>query len=222
MTDFRAYPQLKWWKPWALAKNAQEGAVNCGAAGGAALANWGRTQDHLITHHEFRLAAGNPGYHSDTGRWIATGLSTTSVAQACRDFGAKATRYEAASIWTARDALIAGCAVGLAVDYPSINAWNGAKYSGDKRFEGPHFMSVIGWKQRDPATGGLNSTQDWDSLLDGRCKHWGCYPRAPQAVPWKMIRLACGNFRVGGGTDYAKGTPLGTDKGIFIIVEPER
>jgi len=194
----------------------REGQVNCGAAGGAGLANFSVPNlDHLVTHHEIRLKSGNPGYRNDNGVWIPTGLGTQGVTDAINKMGGKATRYSGVSIWTALDALKDGMAVGFCVDYPTINAFRGGIYSGDRRFDGPHFLVAKGARRR------LNHNEvgDWDSILDGRPKKAYTILTAPVWVPFRLIRLAAGNFRVGGAT-YNRGTPIGVDKGIFIVAEP--
>lgn len=217
---FRVFPQLRlshnkeYW-PEQGDITVREGAVNCGAAGGAGLANYGQTKTHL-THHAMRLKAGNPGFYRTVNGeriWIPTGLSTSSLVDALKGLGCDAER-KVGTIWDATAALKDGHAVGFAVDYPTINAYRGGVYSGDRRFDGPHFLVCKGWKRE----GGINYTGDWDSTLDGRDKAYNILT-APVWVPFRMIRLAAGNFRVGGVLDYPKGTPIGDNKGIFIIVK---
>jgi len=162
-----------------------------------------------------RLKSGNPGYRNKDGVWIPTGLGTQGIADAINKMGGKATRYSGASIWTALEALKDGMDLGFAVDYPTINAFRGGVYSGDRRFNGPHFLVAKGARKRF----NRNEVGDWDSILDGRPKKTYTILTAPVWVPWRLIRLAAGNFRVG-GSDYLHGTPIGVDKGIFIVVEP--
>jgi hypothetical protein len=104
------------------------------------------------------------------------------------------------------------------VDYATINAFDGGKYSGQKTFRGGHSLVVQGWIPNDPNLAGRNSTTDNDPLFDGRKKSWGTAPNGPQQVPFLMIRQALGNFRVGGAT-YATGKPIGLNKGIFVVVD---
>lgn len=192
----------------------REGAVNCGAAGGAGLANFGQTAKH-ITHHEMRLRAGNPGYYTHINGervWIPSGLSTQGIDTALDNWGVQSQRFFG-PISDAVDALKAGHAVGFALDYPTINNYRGGMYSGDRRFNGGHFLVCKGWKRE----GGVNYTGDWDSTLDGRDK---AYPImvAPVWAPFRMIRMAAGNFRIG-SSHYADGTPIGDNKAIFLVVK---
>lgn len=192
----------------------REGAVNCGAAGGAGLANFGQKATH-ITHHEMRRRAGNPGFYKTINGekiWIPTGLSTQGIDSALDALGCDSQRVFG-SIWLAAEALKAGHAVGFAVDYPTINAFRDGTFSGDRRFDGGHFLVCKGWKRE----GGINYTGDWDSTLDGRPKRYTVL-NAPVWVPFRMIRFAAGNFRIGSEI-YSRGTPVGDNKGIFLIVK---
>jgi len=217
MTEFATYPQLKWRKPESAALSAQEGTVNCAAAGGAGLANWGAEQDHLVTHHEFRLAAGNPGKVVD-GTWVASGLSSAAVLTALKHFGCTAERFYAKSIDIAREALMAGYALGIAADYREIKILAPA-LSGQLTFKRGHFVDLFGFTFDNPDLSWWNSTVSHDTLYDGRTRGWGTAPLGPQVAPFWVYAEAMGKFRVGGKT-YAEGTPIGTGKGIFIVVKP--
>lgn len=210
----KVYPQLKWQAPEAAALSALEGSRNCAAASGAALVAWSTRDAVKPTHHDFRVAAGDPKDSSGNPR----GLSSAEVLAAMLSFGTLATRYYGEDIATLTAALKAGKAAQCMVDYASINAFDGGKWSGQKTFRGGHSLVIQGWVPDDATLAGRNSTTDNDPLFDGRCKSWGCAPNGPQQAPFAMIRSALGNFRVGGST-YATGKPIGANKGIFVIVE---
>lgn len=213
MEPVDVWPQLKWHNARSAATSATEAARNCACASGAALVSWSTRGVANPTHHDFRIAAGDP--RDDHG--LPRGLSSSEVLKAMLSFGALATRYYAEPFGTLTTALQAGKAAQCMVDYATINGFDGGKYSGQKTFRGGHSLVVQGWVEDDPDLGGRNSTTDHDPLYDGRCKSWGCAPSQPQPVPFAMIRQALGNFRVGGAT-YATGKPIGAGLGVFVIV----
>lgn len=183
-----------------------EGGSNCGAAGGAGQCNFSQKGQH-VTHHQIRLAAGNPGYY-DRGVWIPTGLSTQGITDAINHFGGNARRYGGVDIGIAMDALAAGKAVGFGVQYSTINSLYAKQFSGDRHFMDGHFLVCYGWR----SAGRSNYTGDWDSLLDGRPKRY-TVPKAVIEVPFRLIRLAAADFLVGGQR-------VGDGKGTFVVAEP--
>lgn len=217
------YPQLIIketlpYRPYQGTNSAYEGGVNCACAGGAALVAWATNGTKKPTHHAFRIAAGNPKNKSG----LPTGLGTAHVLKALTYFGVKATRYSLAHYSIVKEALQDGHAVGLCADYPTVNAWQGGKYSGQLTFKGGHFLTVRGFRKNDERVGYRNSTTDHDSLFDGRTRKWGTAPKGPQIVPFGLIRATMRNFRIGSEPTYAEREPLttfGKDLGIFIVVE---
>lgn len=202
------YPQLKWWRPEAAAKSALEGARNCAAATGAGAANAAQAAGgELITHHAFRLAAGNPKKPDGS----PSGLSTAGSLVALKSYGVDAERIQAGPVSGVYEALQAGHIVLLAVSYASINELY-PEYSGQRDFMGQHSIALEGYRRRDPRIGYRNSTRSHDPLYDGRCRDWGCAPRGPQLVPMRMARLAAGEFRPDGRT------PIGFGLATYIIV----
>jgi hypothetical protein len=204
------FPQLK------STRNAQyaaeqgpitsiEGQRNCGAAGGAALANWGSVQAELVTHHAFRLVAGNP---KDKDGYPA-GLGTSQVRDALITLGCSATRYWDEPIDNAVDALKAGYALGIAIHYPVL-AQKWPRLSGQLTFKGEHFVVVYGWTATAPHT---HSTE---GLYDGRCKSWGCAPSVgPHRAPMVAYRAAMEQFRDANGNRF-----FADGHGCFIAVKP--
>jgi len=210
------YPQLvsrhnREYREQQAALTVLEGSRNCAAAAGAALANADGTEHQLITHHAFRVAAGDP--KNQAGEPV--GLSSYGVERALQQYGAQAERFGPVSIWQVADALKAGRHVYLCIDYGALNK-SYPKYSGQLTFTGGHAVVLEGFRRHDPRIGGRNSTQVRDSLYDGRCRDWGCAPPELQAqtAPFRAYRIAAGAFRPDGKT------PIGTDKAVFIVVEP--
>ena len=210
------YPQLK------TAHNAQyadeqgaitvaEGSVNCAAAAGASLANL-YPQAKLVTHHAFRLKAGDP----KTSSGAPAGLGSLGVTAALKALGVPAIRHYGESYTVARSALVDGHIVQAAVDYGVVND-DYPQLSGQKTFRGGHAWIVYGWTSADPRLGGKNSVMVAEGLYDGRTKTWGTAPEGPQLAPFGAVRAAMGAFRVGGST-YATGKPIGKDLGIFVVV----
>jgi hypothetical protein len=206
------HPQLRWDRPFAAALSAFEGSRNCACAVAAGVVEWATRGDQQPTHHDFRIAAGNP--KNSAGDPI--GLSSKQILQAYVHFGVDAKRHFGASFAMAREALQAGHVVSLCIDYPFINA-NAPKLSGQKTFKSGHHVALLGWTPDDPHVGGANSTVVHDPLFDGRTKSWGTAPLGPQVAPFPVYRGAMGDFRVGGPT-YAQGTPIGDNLGVFLIV----
>jgi len=183
-----------------------EGTVNCAAAGGAGLANAAVSQPVLVTHHAFRLAAGNPMIGGRPG-----GLSMQAVTAALQGYGADATLYRGQDTDIARQALIDGAMLGMAIDYQTLND-NFPELSGQLTFQGGHFCVVYGWHRGRP-----RNTTSYDSLFDGRTRTWGTAPEGPQRAPFRAYRQAMSAYLVG-GSPYANGTPIGAGLGIFIVV----
>jgi hypothetical protein len=203
------YPQLKWRAPESAALSSVEGNRNCAAAGGAALANFYLNGgDPKITHHDFRLKAGNP----KDAQGNPQGLGTAQVDAALKAYGVPSTRYGPGSFDVLVDALKAGAAVGIAVHYPYINQ-NYRELSGQPTFRGEHFLCLYHWYARAP------KTQSHDPLYDGRCRTWGCAPSGPQRAPFRAYKGAMEEFRVivNGQTQSVKDA-FGAGKGVFIVV----
>jgi hypothetical protein len=205
---FALYPQLKWQRPESSALSLTEGKVNCGGAGGAAMANWYlHDGEPRITHHAFRLQAGNPG-----GSGSPTGLGTSMVQSALQIYGVDSDRYSVGDLSIAKQALKDGHALGIAIHYPYINA-NYPKLSGQLTFKGEHFLCLFGWYEFAP------HTNAHDPLFDGRCRTWGCAPLGPQRAPWKAYAGAMAQFRiVVNGTKTTVEKAYGPGKGVFIVV----
>jgi hypothetical protein len=221
MTTLTTYPQLvikrnAKYAPMQAALSELEGSRNCTCAGSAGLANWwlGKVPGDagFVTHHRIRLLAGDPRDSKGNPR----GLGSGEALQALQALGVQAKRYYGESYLTARAALERGAAVGVCVHYPTINNYDGGKWSGQPTFKGEHFLVLKGWTADDPKLGGRNSTTDYDSLFDGRTRTWGTAPEGPQLAPFAMFRRAMGTFLV--GPEGAR-VPIGTDKGVFIVVE---
>lgn len=209
----KVYPQLKYRQPYSAALSALEASRNCTCAGTAGLANeylgLDLGEEGFVTHHKVRMLAGDP--RNDKGE--PRGLGTSEAMKALTLLNVPAKRYYGESFQTARDALMRGSSVGICVHYPVINAYDGGKWSGQLTFKGEHFLVLKGWTAEDPDLAGRNSTTDHDSLFDGRTRTWGTAPLGPQVAPFSMFRAAMGKFLV-------NGTPIGTDKGVFIVVDP--
>jgi len=208
------WPQLKWKDPKSAALSALEASRNCSCATGAAATAWSTRGAAQPSHHAFRVDAGNPKDAQDNPR----GLATSEALKALLKNGALATRHYGEDFAVVWQALEAGKIVMCCVDYGAINAYDGGKYSGQKTFRGGHSLIVQGLIRNDPKLAGRNSTTDNDPLFDGRKKSWGTAPDGPQQVPVQMIRQAMGAFRVG-GTTYATGTPIGVNKGVFLVID---
>jgi len=186
-----------------------EGSRNCGAAGGAALANAAGSPAELITHHAYRLAAGDPRNNAGEPR----GLGTLEHVKALESYGVTVSRHYGEPISALREALQAGLLVGLAIGYDSINR-HYPRYSGQATFQGGHFVVLAGYTPHDKRIGYRNSTTVGDGLWDGRCRDWGCAPPVGARVaPFRAYRLAAGAFKPDGKT------AIGADKAVFIIVE---
>lgn len=217
MTALEVFPQLKWLRPESGALSLAEAKVNCGAAGGAGLANHslGLVPGDVgfVTHHAMRLASGDPRRPGGG----PAGLTSASVATALSNMGCDATRYFGASYTVARDALKAGFDVGVCIHYPVINAFWDGQFSGQLTFKGEHFVALRGWTQHDKRVKYRNSTTSHDSLYDGRKRNWGTAPDGPQTVPFMAYRAAMAEFRV---IRNGQVQPVGKDKGVFIVVKP--
>lgn len=222
----RVYPQLVIkenleYRPYQGTSSAYEGGVNCCPAGGAGLIAWATRDQSKPTHHDVRIAAGNP--RDEAGR--PRGLSTLNLMDAFKAFGVKATRITYGHYSIAKDALIAGHSLGICADYATINAWQGGKFSGQLTFKGGHFIVLRGFRRNDSAVNGRNSTRDHDPLFDGRTRKWGTAPNGAQVVPFYLMRTAMENFRIGPQAAYADRRPIkdiaGPGLGIFVIVEQE-
>lgn len=193
------------------AVSAYEGSVNCAAAGGAGLAN-AYPQTKLVSHHAYRLAAGDPKAADGRPR----GLSSTEGLKALKSYGVPAVRYYGESYTVAKAALAAGGAIGAAVDYGFVND-HFPELSGQVDFRGGHFWTVYSWTPNDPRLGGRNSVLVAEGLYDGRTRNGQKMPLGPQLAPFGAVRGAMGAFRVGDPV-YSHGTPIGFDKGIFLVV----
>jgi len=209
MADLHVAPQLKWRSPASQAKSALEASRNCACAGSAGLINAYGDPNLLtkqVSHHDVRLAAGDPRKADGTPR----GLSTSEAMAAMAKWGVNATRYFAAPIDIARDALMAGLAVAVCIHYPTINnGW--PELSGQLNFAGEHFLVLKGWRER------RRRTVSYDSLYDGRTRTWGTAPLGPQVAPFRAYRAAMEDFRV-----LRNGVlvPVGEGLGVFIVVAP--
>jgi hypothetical protein len=205
------WPQLKWHNPASGALTAYEAGQNCGPAAGAgatnAILNSGNP---VISHHDFRLKAGNP--KDSNGRPM--GLATAQTEATISSYGVNAKRFYGEDINIARDALKAGHIVLPAIHYPYINL-NYPDLSGDKRFNGEHILCLEGWWQ-----GRYRNTKAFDPLFDGRTKWWGTAPNGPQRAPFRAYRGAMQEFRIivnGKSTTVLQA--FGPGKGVFIVVE---
>ena len=180
---------------------AAEGNVNCAAAGGAGLANGATAQAVFVTHHAFRLAAGNPmvGGHP-------SGLSMQAVTDALKGYGADATLYRGQSTDIARQALMDGHAVAMAINYQTINR-NWPALSGQRDYNGGHFVVANGFR-----AGRHRNTVIYDALFDGRTRPWGKAPSGPQLARLAWYRQAMSDFVTSTG-------PVGPGLGIFIVVK---
>jgi hypothetical protein len=203
------YPQLKWRAPESAALSSLEGSRNCAAASGAAMANFYlHGGDPVITHHDFRLKAGNP----KDAQGNPQGLGTAQVDAALKAYGVPSVRYAPGDFSVAVDALKAGAVVGIAVHYPYINK-NYPELSGQLTFRGEHFLCLYHWYRRQP------HTQSNDPLYDGRCRTWGCAPKGPQRAPYAAYRGAMEEFQVTvNGQRISVRDAFGAGKGVFIIV----
>jgi hypothetical protein len=210
--EFVVNPQLRWDRPYAADLSAKEGSRNCACAVGAGFVAWATRGAKLPTHHDFRVAAGSPTNSKGEPR----GLSSAEIKQAYKHFGVDVSRHFGDSFAIARDALIAGHGVSACIDYAFING-DAPELSGQKTFTGGHHVGLLGWTADDAMVGGFNSTIAHDPLFDGRTKSWGTAPKGPQLARARVYRGAMGDFRVGGST-YAKGTPIGDDLGVFLII----
>lgn len=221
MSELVTYPQLvipenAAYKPMQDC-SAYEGAMNCGPAASAGAANWALTgsDEPLITHHAFRLKAGNP--KDANGRPV--GIGTAAAEAALKAYGVTAKRYYGEPINTARAALKAGHVVLCAIHYPFINA-NFPELSGQLSFKGEHFLALQGWWK-----GMYRNTKSFDSLYDGRKRSWGKAPLGPQRAPFRAYRGAMEQFKIkvitGGGqvVDTTVREAFGPDHGIFIVVQ---
>jgi hypothetical protein len=204
-------PQLRWKRPYAADLSALEGTRNCACAVGAAFVAWATRDAQTPTHHEFRVAAGDP-----TLGGKPRGLASAEVLHAYKHFGVDASLRRGASFAEVRQALKDGQGISACIDYGFINR-NAPELSGQKTFSGGHHVALLGFTSDDPRFGGANSTVVYDPLFDGRTRAWGTAPLGPQAAPLKVYRGAMGAFRLGGAT-YAAGHPIGDDTGIFLIV----
>lgn len=211
MINLVVWPQLKWHNPASAALTAYEAGNNCAAASGAGAANAVlHGGDFVISHHDFRLKAGNP----KDGDGRPSGISTGATEAALQAYGAKATRFYGQDVGIARDALRAGHIVLVAIHYPYINA-NYPTLSGDKRFKGEHSLSLFGWWR-----GRYRNTRSHDPLFDGRTRSWGTAPQGPQRAPFRAYVGAMAQFKIiVGGQTTTVANAFGPGKGIFIVVE---
>jgi hypothetical protein len=193
-------------------KSAQEGSRNCACAVGAGLVEWATRGTRAPTHHEFRIAAGDPRDSNNDPR----GLSSAEVKDAYKSFGVDVTRRFGAPFAEVRQALADGHAISACVDYGTIND-EAPELSGQRTFRTGHHLALLGFTPNDPRTGGFNSTIVHDPLFDGRTKGWGTAPLGPQLSRLRVYRDAMGAFRVNGPT-YSKGHPIGDDMAVFLIV----
>jgi len=206
------HPQLRWKRPYAMDASALEGSRNCSCAVGAGLVEWATRGVRAPTHHEFRVAAGDPRDSDNHQR----GLSSAELRNAYKSFGVDATRRFEAPFAEARQALADGHAISACLDYGTINDV-APELSGQRTFRTGHHVALLGFTPNDARTGGFNSTTVYDPLFDGRTKAWGTAPLGPQLSRLRVYRDAMGAFRVNGAT-YSKGQPIGEDKGVFLIV----
>jgi hypothetical protein len=219
MSALKVYPQLRRRRPESGALTTLEASRNCGPAGGAGLANWAlghvSGDPDFVTHHAFRLAAGDPRGSDGKPR----GLSSAEILAGLKALGVTtATRHWGESTAQIPPALETGAALGLCVDYGTITdlaPW----LSGQPTFRSGHFLDVYSWRWADPDNSGVDTVVDHDPLFDGRTRPTYTAPRGPQVGPWPVFVQALGRFRVGGKT-YATGAPIGAGRGVFIIVRP--
>lgn len=205
------FPQLAWQSPESAASSKLEGSRNCAAASGAAAANcW--PQGQFVTHHDFRLAAGNPKRADGT----PSGLSSSNVLRGLHALGvSSASRHYGESIEIGRAALLEGSALIVAVDYGEVND-HFARLSGQSSFRGGHSWLVYDYTPKDPRLGGRNSCRVDEGLYDGRRAG---IPKGPMLAPFRAVVAAAGAFRVGSTTgDYQDGKPIGAGAAVFVIV----
>jgi len=209
MQELIMYPQLKWGRPESGALSLREAKVNCGAAGGAALANWAlqRSGDRLISHHDFRIKAGDPRNPDGSPK----GLGTAQVQDALAQYGVTSVRHYGDSTDLISKALSEGKAVGMGIWYPYINN-NYPELSGQLTFKGNHFVVLKRWYAHAP------KTRAYDPLFDGRCRTWGCAPDGDQRAPIRAYKGAASAMRVI-DPNTGKVVPIGVGKGVFIIVD---
>lgn len=216
--DVEVFPQLKRKRPESGALSRLEASRNCGASAGAALANWYKRLHSgdagFVTHHAFRLAAGNPKLPDGT----PSGLSSQNIADALKALGVPAERHWGESSAQVPRALELGAAVGLCVDYGTITDLAPA-LSGQPTFRAGHFLAVYSWRWADPKLGGADSLMDHDPIADGRVRPNYTAALQPLVGAWTVFEKALGKFRVGAPT-YANGKPIGDGRGVFIIVRP--
>jgi hypothetical protein len=211
--DLVVFPQLQWQREFASADSAAEGSRNCACAVGAGIVSWATRGVDKPSHHEFRKRAGEPV--NSNGEPV--GLSSRQVFQAYESYVLGVSRHFGASFALVRDALQAGHAVSLCIDYRFINE-TAPDLSGQKTFKTGHHVALLGWIPNDPQAGGANTTVVHDPLFDGRTKPWGTAPLGPQRAQFSTYRGAMGAFHVNGAT-YALGTPIGDGAGVFLVVK---
>ena len=192
--------------------SAVEGSRNCACAVGAGLVEWATRGTKTPTHHEFRLAAGNPKVKGQP-----VGLSSAQLKDAYLSFGVDATRRFDAPFSEVREALQAGHAISACLDYGFIND-NAKELSGQRTFRTGHHVALLGFTDDDQRVGGANSTVVYDPLFDGRTKDWGTAPLGPQLAPLHVYRGAMGAMHVGGAT-YASGHPIGNGQAVFLVIK---
>jgi hypothetical protein len=216
--DVEVFPQLKRRRVESGALTVTEASRNCGAATGAALANWYKRLHSgdagFVTHHAFRLAAGNPKLADGS----PSGLSSSNIAAGLKALGVPAERHWGESSAQVPAALELGAAVGLCVDYGAINDLAPA-LSGQPTFRSGHALVVYGWRWADPKAGGADTLMDHDPIADGRVRPTYTAALQPLVGPWAVFEKALGKFRVGAPV-YANGKPIGDGRGVFIIVRP--
>jgi hypothetical protein len=179
---------------------------------GAGLVEWATRGAKAPTHHEFRVAAGDPrDSHNDP-----RGLSSSEMRDAYKSFGVDVTRRFGANFAEVRQALADGHAISACLHYGTVND-EAPELSGQRTFRTGHHVALLGFTPNDPRVGGFNSTTVYDPLYDGRTKPWGTAPLGPQLSRLKVYRDAMGAFHVNGAT-YSKGNPIGDNKGVFLIV----
>ena len=193
-------------------KSPLEGSRNCACAVGAGLVEWATRGRKTPTHHDFRLAAGDPRDANDQPR----GLASSELRAAYKTFGVDVTRRFGADFSEVRQALADGHAISACLDYGTIND-QAPQLSGQRTFRTGHHVALLGFTPNDPRAGGFNSTTVHDPLFDGRTKDWGTAPLGPQLSRLRVYRDAMGAFRVNGAT-YSKGHPIGENKAVFLIV----
>jgi hypothetical protein len=146
------------------------------------------------------------------------GLSSAQIEAGLKALGVTCERHWGEDSAQVPAALELGAAVGLCVDYGTINDL-APLLSGQPTFRAGHFLVVYSWRWADPKAGGADTLMDHDPLADGR--HRPTYTAALQPLvgAWAVFAKALGRFRVGGST-YANGKPIGDGRGVFIIVRP--